>query len=185
MRTQPSPVLARRPKSRTTGSCSPPPRFPTLDLYPAFLPPPSVLPSARMSPVALITGGASGIGLGLTTSLLSRSYNVLIADINPTTGAAVVERLKEEFPEREVVFVLTDVKRFESLEKAFRAAREKWGRVEVVGAIAGISQVGLLSRSSCGGRLMSRFLRVRMGRTRSWAGRGCERMGVSSRLILG
>ena len=40
------------------------------------------------SRVAIVTGGNSGIGKGLTVSLISRGWNVAVADINEDTHFA-------------------------------------------------------------------------------------------------
>lgn len=42
------------------------------------------------------TGGASGIGLGLTRHLLEQGCKVVIADVNAAAGAVVVEELGAE-----------------------------------------------------------------------------------------
>ncbi|ORY47096.1 hypothetical protein BCR35DRAFT_356234 [Leucosporidium creatinivorum] len=87
-------------------------------------------PTAR---VALITGGSSGIGSSLVTHFLSKGYNVLIADLSPPpTGRA---------GGGEQLFARTDVTNHGEMVQAFRTAKERWGRVDVVGGIAGISQV--------------------------------------------
>lgn len=42
------------------------------------------------------TGGAGGIGLGITKHLLSQGAKVVIADVNATAGAKVIEGLDAE-----------------------------------------------------------------------------------------
>lgn len=112
--------------------------------------PPHLPPSTNPAPFP-IPGGASGIGLGLTRSLLSQSYSVLIADRNAPTGLQVLADLQREFPSGCISFEPTDVTDFASLSKAFGRVVREWGRVDVVCAIAGISQVGLRGRW-CGRR---------------------------------
>ena len=45
------------------------------------------------APVALITGGASGIGLALTKHLLAQKWKVVMADINDEAGKALEKEL--------------------------------------------------------------------------------------------
>ena len=44
-------------------------------------------------PVALVTGGAQGMGLGITQHLLNQGWRVVIADIDKAAGSAVQETL--------------------------------------------------------------------------------------------
>ncbi|GAA6054833.1 hypothetical protein JCM3770_004096 [Rhodotorula araucariae] len=106
--------------------------------------------SEELPLTALITGGASGIGLGVTRALLaspSPRYNVLIADLSAAAFPAVLASLGTEAVDvaARVECVQADVTRHEELARAFDKARRRrtgWsGRVDVVCAIAGISQV--------------------------------------------
>lgn len=100
------------------------------------------------------TGGASGIGLGIVRTLLASthpSYNVLVVDRSSASFPALLTSLASEVGEERtqqvVECVAADVTRYEELREAFDKARRKrqgWsGRVDVVCAIAGISQVRL------------------------------------------
>ncbi|GAA6016659.1 hypothetical protein JCM10207_000138 [Rhodosporidiobolus poonsookiae] len=109
--------------------------------------------SAR--PTALVTGAASGIALALVRSFLSGApglsasasaepaYNVLLVDLSPNLSS-VAAQLADKFGADRVEHVKADVTRYDELAVAFERAkkREGWnGRVNVVCAIAGISQV--------------------------------------------
>lgn len=65
------------------------------------------------SSAAIVTGGASGLGLEITKSLLSQGWSVVIADINPT-GETVAKSLGSE-----VLFIKTDTSVWEEQVKLF------------------------------------------------------------------
>jgi NAD(P)-dependent dehydrogenase (short-subunit alcohol dehydrogenase family) len=86
------------------------------------------------------TGGASGIGLALSTHLLCQNYRVFIADRN-TTGAA---RLASQYntPSKTVVeYCACDTASWESQLSAFQTAlRALDGRISCIFPIAGIGE---------------------------------------------
>ncbi|KAJ6256447.1 15-hydroxyprostaglandin dehydrogenase [NAD(+)] [Drechslerella dactyloides] len=83
--------------------------------------------------VAIVTGGASGIGLGIATHLVAKGWNVVLADVNPSTGVAAAEKLGSR-----AVFHHTDVSSWDSQVELFKTASEKFGRLDFFAANAGI-----------------------------------------------
>lgn len=83
--------------------------------------------------VAIVTGGASGIGLGLVRSLVARGWQVTIADLNETVGLQLVEELGPN-----TMFHKTNVAVWEDQVALFKATKEKFGRIDYVAANAGI-----------------------------------------------
>lgn len=70
-----------------------------------------------MERMAIVTGGAQGIGLGVAQRLLDEGWSVTVADIDDEAGAEAVERLG---PERPVRFVGCDVADEDSVRELFR-----------------------------------------------------------------
>ena len=85
---------------------------------------------------AVVTGGASGIGLATVRLLAEAGANVVIADINEDAGAQAVE----EFTAKGVgaLFVKTDVTRGEDVDALIRATTARFGSLEIVMPFAGI-----------------------------------------------
>lgn len=79
------------------------------------------------SPVALVTGASSGIGLALTKHLLSKQWHVAMADVNPP---------KEDLPN--TIFLKTDVSSWEQNATTFQKAFEWHSRLDFVALNAGI-----------------------------------------------
>ncbi|KAL7270289.1 hypothetical protein RUND412_007006 [Rhizina undulata] len=91
------------------------------------------------SPVAIVTGAASGIGLALTKHLLSLNWRVAMGDISPR-GSSLAASLGPN-----VLFVRTDVSSWLDLSALFRNAWDAWGRMDFYAANAGIGDTDSLS----------------------------------------
>lgn len=88
-------------------------------------------PPASSSPVAIITGASSGLGLALATQLLSKGYRVSFADINPPPSSVPLS------PDK-AIFTRTDVSSWDSQCALFAATYKAWGRLDFLAANAGI-----------------------------------------------
>jgi NAD(P)-dependent dehydrogenase (short-subunit alcohol dehydrogenase family) len=84
--------------------------------------------------VAVITGGASGIGLALAHALTAQGSRVVIADIEE----AALSRALSQLPDG-VVAVRTDVSKVEDVEALAKETVERFGRVNILCNNAGIS----------------------------------------------
>ncbi|KAJ5460936.1 uncharacterized protein N7458_002488, partial [Penicillium daleae] len=88
-------------------------------------------------PVALVTGGASGIGLATTQHLLTKGWRVVIADLNKDIGVQLRDKLGED-----VSFIQADVTAYADQIAMFKHAFS-WGRgrLDLFAANAGIDDV--------------------------------------------
>jgi NAD(P)-dependent dehydrogenase (short-subunit alcohol dehydrogenase family) len=85
---------------------------------------------------AIVTGGASGLGLGFTEALAENGARVTMLDVNPDRIAAEVRRLTGlGWDVRGEVVDVTD---HPTLDRAFDAAAAAYGQLDVVFANAGI-----------------------------------------------
>jgi NAD(P)-dependent dehydrogenase (short-subunit alcohol dehydrogenase family) len=85
---------------------------------------------------AIVTGGASGLGLGFTEALAENGARVTMLDVNAERIGAEVQRLRGlGYDVRGEVVDVTD---HGALDKAFDAAAAEYGRLDVVFANAGI-----------------------------------------------
>lgn len=82
--------------------------------------------------VALITGGASGIGLAVARAVAADEVRVVVADRDEGAGRAAAAAVGG-------VFVQTDVTRAEEVEAAVDAATRQDGRLDLVVLNAGIT----------------------------------------------
>lgn len=86
--------------------------------------------------VAVVTGAASGIGLGMATRFAQDGMKVVLADVEEPALAAAVTRLRQQ--EHDVLGVVTDVSKAQSVEELARKTVEAYGKIHVVCNNAGI-----------------------------------------------
>lgn len=86
--------------------------------------------------VALITGGATGIGRAAVRRFASEGAAVVIADFNEAEGRAAAAEVEERGGE--ALFVPCDVTREADVQRVLSAVRERFARVDVLVTSAGI-----------------------------------------------
>ena len=89
--------------------------------------------------VAFITGGASGIGLGMARAFLEEGMKVSLADLNEENIAKAREQLAGN---NAVHFVKTNVAERDSLRNAAQETLEAFGRIHVLCNNAGVNGGG-------------------------------------------
>jgi NAD(P)-dependent dehydrogenase (short-subunit alcohol dehydrogenase family) len=85
--------------------------------------------------VAVITGGARGIGLGIAEALTARGASVALVDVHADDVAQSAERLGSD----RAIGLGADVTDASQIEEAVAAATERFGGVDIVVANAGIA----------------------------------------------
>jgi 3-hydroxyacyl-CoA dehydrogenase/3-hydroxy-2-methylbutyryl-CoA dehydrogenase len=87
--------------------------------------------------VAIVTGGASGLGEGAVRMLAAEGGSAAILDLPGSAGEAIADELGEN-----VAFFPTDVSDSAQVEAAVDGARERFGRIDAAVCCAGISPAG-------------------------------------------
>jgi NAD(P)-dependent dehydrogenase (short-subunit alcohol dehydrogenase family) len=88
--------------------------------------------------VAIITGGASGIGLAAAKLLAARHARVVIADLHADAGAKAIRGIEADGGEAR--FVRTDVTKREDLHAMLDYAVSHFGRLDIAVNNAGIAE---------------------------------------------
>lgn len=92
--------------------------------------------SDRPRPVAIVTGGAAGIGRATATAFAQRGAAVVIADLPNSGGEEVARALRDDG--REALFVPTDVARDDDTAHMVAATLGRFGRLDWAFNNAGI-----------------------------------------------
>jgi NAD(P)-dependent dehydrogenase (short-subunit alcohol dehydrogenase family) len=92
--------------------------------------------------VAIVTGGASGIGAAAAQTLAREGARVVVTDLDDTGGGAVVERIT--IGGGEAIFLHQDVSLEEGWPGVIGETERRFGRLDVMFANAGI---GILCRA--------------------------------------
>ena len=96
-------------------------------------------PKSLAGRVALVTGGAGGIGQAIAARLMSEGACVVLADIDAQSLDATVADFGKRFGKDAVAGVHVDVTSEAAVEAAFREAVLAYGGVDIVVANAGIA----------------------------------------------
>jgi NAD(P)-dependent dehydrogenase (short-subunit alcohol dehydrogenase family) len=91
------------------------------------------------SRIAIITGGASGIGRAIATALVLRGDAVVVADLDKEGADAVAGRLSERGRAEAAALDVTDP---EAVAALYQSVRERHGRLDLVFNNAGIAVGG-------------------------------------------
>ena len=108
------------------------------------------MPKARplSGRVAVVTGGAGGIGSATAERYLSEGACVVLADIDAQALAATLNRLSEKHGRDVVRAVEMDVSDENSVEAAFRRAAVEFGGVDILVSNAGIASSAPVEETS-------------------------------------
>ncbi|MEX2205618.1 MAG: SDR family NAD(P)-dependent oxidoreductase [Myxococcota bacterium] len=98
--------------------------------------------------VAVVTGGASGIGFATAERLAAEGMKIVIADIEPGALEAAVKKL--ETGGAAVLGVRTDVSKAEEVERLAQKTLERFGGVHVLFNNAGVAVTGEAWENSLG-----------------------------------
>lgn len=103
--------------------------------------------------VAVITGGASGIGFATAQALYAQGAKIVLADINARGLQDAVERLRQSAPEAaesasNVQGIPTNVTNYEQVQALMQQAADTFGKIDLVHASAGIARGGIIDNFS-------------------------------------
>ncbi|KAG0370333.1 hypothetical protein BGX24_002053 [Mortierella sp. AD032] len=98
--------------------------------------------------VAIITGGASGLGKDLAFRLASKGAKVIIGDVSVQAGEDFVAELNATMDNEIAHFVRCDVTDFDQIDSLFAAAEEHFNGVDIMVNNAGIAEFNCMLLSN-------------------------------------
>jgi len=94
--------------------------------------------------IAVVTGGAQGIGQAIATTLAQDGADVVAADLNANWCEETVNRVQQLG--RKAMAVSVNVGDWDQVKKLIDRVQEEWGRIDILVNNAGITRDGLLIR---------------------------------------
>ncbi|XP_060082747.1 15-hydroxyprostaglandin dehydrogenase [NAD(+)]-like [Ylistrum balloti] len=89
--------------------------------------------------VAIVTGGAQGLGRGFAEGLLRKGAKVCICDINSATGLATIGSWNKEFGAGKSMFLKCDVTNHDQFEGVMKKVIKEFGGVDILVNNAGVN----------------------------------------------
>lgn len=80
--------------------------------------------------IAIITGGAGGIGKGMATAFVKQGATVVIVDLNEETGQETIKELREHQPDS--MFIQANLAEHDKLEGIVKQVVEKYGKLDIL-----------------------------------------------------
>ena len=97
--------------------------------------------------VAMITGGARGIGKAIANTLALQGANIVVVDLHKEMAEETANEIATKTG-REAIALEADVSNQESVKAMVKGALEKFGKVDILVNNAGITRDGLIMRMS-------------------------------------
>ena len=94
--------------------------------------------------VAIITGGAGGIGLAAVHKFVEQGAHVVIADFNESAGKEVEAYFAQH--ERPILFIKTDTSNRDSVASLVNQTLEVYGKIDILVNNAGITKDAMLHK---------------------------------------
>lgn len=98
---------------------------------------------AQHAPVAIVTGGSTGIGLSTVTALLASGYRVAFFSQNAQHIQQAEQMLRTTNEPTCILAACLDVRSQSSVNNFFALVEERWGRIDALVCNAGISPKGV------------------------------------------
>ena len=105
-------------------------------------------PKSLAGRIALVTGGAGGIGVATADRYLSEGACVVLADIDPETLASAQDRLVRRYGPDMVRSLLMDVTDEETIADAFADTAVEFGGIDILVSNAGIASSAPVEETS-------------------------------------
>lgn len=80
--------------------------------------------------IAIITGGAGGIGKGMATAFVKEGAKVVIVDLNEETGKETIKELQEYQPDS--MFIQANLAKHDKLQGIVKQVVEKYGKLDIL-----------------------------------------------------
>ncbi|WP_431028382.1 SDR family NAD(P)-dependent oxidoreductase [Lysinibacillus sp. LZ02] len=93
--------------------------------------------------VAIITGGAGGIGKGMATAFVKEGATVVIVDLNAELGNETIKELQQYQPES--MFMQANLAEHEKLGDIVKEVAEKFGKIDILVNNAHASRMGSIA----------------------------------------
>ncbi len=96
-----------------------------------------------LNKIAIVTGGAQGIGKSIVRKLASEGANCVIVDVDIQNAETTAKEIKEEFNVETLVFKV-DVSNFQEVQNCIDETFKKFGKIDILVNNAGITKDNLI-----------------------------------------